>query len=145
MKRALAAATLLTLIAAHPASASSDSVEAVAAEAGVDPVDLAGASATTRMEPRTYMETVGELSKPVTPLGVWDRLAGCESRGNWATNTGNGFYGGLQFDMQTWRAYGGVGLPSQASRAIQIAVAEQVRGARGYQPWPVCSRVVGLR
>lgn len=67
MKRALAAATLLTLIAAHPASASSDSVESVAAEAGVDPQQLAEASAVTGLEPRTYLEGVGEIARPVPP------------------------------------------------------------------------------
>ena len=54
---------------------------------------------------------------------VWDRLAQCESGGNWAINTGNGYYGGLQFSLGTWQAYGGTGLPSQHSRETQIAIA----------------------
>jgi uncharacterized protein YabE (DUF348 family) len=70
---------------------------------------------------------------------VWDAIAACESGGNWATNTGNGYYGGLQFDLGTWHAYGGSGRPDQNSRATQIAVAERVRAARGgYGAWPVC-------
>ena len=56
---------------------------------------------------------------------VWDQLAQCESGGNWAINTGNGYYGGLQFTLGTWQAYGGTGLPSQDSRETQIAIAEQ--------------------
>jgi len=70
---------------------------------------------------------------------VWDRIAQCESGGNWAANTGNGYYGGLQFSLSTWRAYGGSGLPSDASRDEQIRIAEKVRAASGgYGAWPVC-------
>src|SRR5438105_3687069 len=60
------------------------------------------------------------------PASTWDKLAKCESGGNWKTNTGNGFYGGLQFTHSTWRAHGGTGMAHQASRAQQIAVAERV-------------------
>ncbi len=70
---------------------------------------------------------------------IWDRIAQCESGGNWSINTGNGYYGGLQFDLQTWHAYGGSGRPDQNSREAQIAVAERVAAARGgYGAWPVC-------
>jgi uncharacterized protein YabE (DUF348 family) len=70
---------------------------------------------------------------------IWDRIAACESGGNWATNTGNGYYGGLQFNLGTWHAYGGTGRPDQQSREAQIAVAERVAAASGgYGAWPVC-------
>jgi len=70
---------------------------------------------------------------------VWDAIAQCESGGNWAANTGNGYYGGLQFSLSTWQAYGGTGLPSENSRETQIAIAEKVRAASGgYGAWPVC-------
>ena len=70
---------------------------------------------------------------------IWDRIAACESGGNWATNTGNGYYGGLQFSLSTWQAYGGSGRPDQNSREAQIAVAERVAAAEGgYGAWPVC-------
>ena len=70
---------------------------------------------------------------------VWDSIAACESGGNWATNTGNGYYGGLQFSLSTWQAYGGSGRPDQQSREAQIAVAERVAAAEGgYGAWPVC-------
>ncbi|MEP6815684.1 MAG: ubiquitin-like domain-containing protein [Marmoricola sp.] len=70
---------------------------------------------------------------------AWDRIAQCESGGNWAANTGNGYYGGLQFNVGTWQAYGGSGRPDQNSREAQIAVAERVRAAEGgYGAWPVC-------
>ena len=54
---------------------------------------------------------------------MWDALAQCESGGNWAINTGNGYYGGLQFNLGTWQAYGGTGYPHQTSRETQIAIA----------------------
>ncbi|HEY0814550.1 MAG TPA: transglycosylase family protein [Pseudonocardia sp.] len=80
---------------------------------------------------------------------VWDRIAQCEATGNWGISTGNGYYGGLQFDAGTWRAYGGTAyaaLPSGASREGQIAIAEKVRDDRGggYGAWPACSRKLGL-
>ena len=76
---------------------------------------------------------------------VWDSLAQCESGGNWAINTGNGYYGGLQFNLGTWQAYGGTGLPSQASRETQIAIATKLRDASGgYGAWPGCAAKLGL-
>jgi uncharacterized protein YabE (DUF348 family) len=76
---------------------------------------------------------------------VWDALAQCESGGNWAINTGNGYYGGLQFNLGTWRAYGGTGYPHQASRETQIAVASRLRDATGgYGSWPGCAAKLGL-
>jgi nucleoid-associated protein YgaU len=68
----------------------------------------------------------------------WDRVAQCESGGNWSINTGNGYYGGLQFLPSTWRAYGGTGSPQNASRAEQIRVAENVLDGQGIGAWPVC-------
>ena len=76
---------------------------------------------------------------------VWDRLAQCESGGNWAINTGNGYYGGLQFNLSTWRSYGGSGYPHQNSRETQIAIATKVRDASGgYGAWPGCASSLGL-
>jgi hypothetical protein len=74
----------------------------------------------------------------------WDALAQCEASGNWGANTGNGYYGGLQFTQQTWNAYGGQGSPSNASREQQIAVAERVAAGQGLNnAWPACSRKLG--
>lgn len=70
----------------------------------------------------------------------WDAVAQCESGGNWATNTGNGFYGGLQFTPSTWRANGGLGMPQNASRDEQIRVAENVKKSQGMGAWPVCGK-----
>ena len=76
---------------------------------------------------------------------VWDSLAQCESGGNWAINTGNGYYGGLQFNLSTWQAMGGSGYPHENSREEQIAVAERLLAANGgYGAWPACSASLGL-
>ena len=70
----------------------------------------------------------------------WDAVAACESGGNWAINTGNGYYGGLQFTMSTWRANGGTGSPHTASKDEQIRVANNVLRSQGIGAWPVCGR-----
>ncbi|WP_373692338.1 transglycosylase family protein [[Mycobacterium] kokjensenii] len=87
---------------------------------------------------------VGALLAPAgvaradTMLMGWDAVAQCESGGNWAADTGNGFYGGLQFKPSTWRAFGGVGSPAKASREEQIAVANRVLDEQGPYAWPKC-------
>ena len=111
-----------------------------------------GAGAMTAAVPRVVRVGTNDdvPSAPAVDDGsVWDRIAQCEATGNWAISTGNGYYGGLQFDAGTWRAFGGgtyAALPSQASREEQIAVAEKVRDSRGggYGAWPACSRKLGL-
>jgi uncharacterized protein YabE (DUF348 family) len=88
--------------------------------------------------------TVGTKVAPVPAATTglnWDALARCEAGGNWAINTGNGYYGGLQYNKGTWLAYGGgayAPLPSQATREQQIAIGEKTYAARGTSPWPVC-------
>ena len=94
--------------------------------------------------------TSTRVSKPqqqftaVSSGSVWDQLAVCESGGNWAINTGNGYYGGLQFSLSSWQAVGGSGLPSEASREEQIARGEQLRARQGWGAWPACSTKLGL-
>ena len=81
------------------------------------------------------------------PDSDWDRLAQCEAGGNWHINTGNGFYGGLQFNQQTWQANGGgefAATADQASREQQIVVAERVLASQGWGAWPACSASLGL-
>jgi resuscitation-promoting factor RpfA len=77
----------------------------------------------------------------------WDAVAQCEASGNWAANTGNGFYGGLQFTNQTWNGFGGGRYASRAdlaSKGAQIAIAQKVLNAQGPGAWPVCSVRAGL-
>jgi nucleoid-associated protein YgaU len=81
-------------------------------------------------------------SAEAAPASAWDQLAECESGGNWSINTGNGFYGGLQFTASTWRAFGGAAYASRAdlaSRSEQIAVAQRVLAVQGWKAWPACS------
>jgi hypothetical protein len=94
----------------------------------------------------TPLITAGQAQ--AAPDNVWDQVAKCESGGNWAINTGNGFQGGLQFTQSTWRGFGGSRFaPSanKASRQEQIAVAEKVLAGQGWGAWPVCSRKAGAR
>jgi resuscitation-promoting factor RpfA len=88
--------------------------------------------------------TAANAATPTASTSTWDALAQCESGGNWATNTGNGFSGGLQFTPQTWAAYGGTGSPESASRAQQIAVAEKIQAGQGWGAWPACAAKLGL-
>jgi hypothetical protein len=137
-----------------------DDVASAAEQAGVDPIDLQGALVTVGEDsPLKYLFDTGQLTPPqptpstpstpytpYTPYGVWDRLAQCESGGNWATNS---YYdGGLQFLPSTWNAYKPAGYPAfayQATREQQILVATRLQAARGWGQWPACSRRLGLR
>jgi hypothetical protein len=79
---------------------------------------------------------------------VWDRLAQCESGGRWHINTGNGYYGGVQFAERTWLGYHGgrfAEWPHQATKEQQIIVAQQVLNGQGWRAWPTCSKRIGMR
>lgn len=88
-------------------------------------------------------------SAPAAPSGsVWDRLAQCESGGNWSINTGNGYYGGVQFSAPTWNAMGGqkyAPTADKATRAQQIDIASKLQAQSGWGQWPACSASLGLR
>lgn len=87
------------------------------------------------------------VATPVAYTGggsVWTSLANCESSGNWAIDTGNGFYGGLQFTLSSWEAVGGSGYPNNASPSEQIARAEILQSRQGWGAWPACSAKLGL-
>jgi hypothetical protein len=96
-------------------------------------------------EPRTQIVRVGTKHRPVVVnSGLnWDAVAACESNGNWHINTGNGYYGGLQFDYSTWLSNGGGAYAPRAdlaTREEQITVATRLYNARGTSPWPVCGQ-----
>jgi LysM repeat protein len=113
--------------------ASSDTTKVAAAETE--------AAASSRTSSSASTTTVASGS-------VWDRVAACESGGNWSINTGNGYYGGLQFTQSTWNANGGQSYASRAdlaSRSQQIAVAKNVLASQGWGAWPVCSVKAGAR
>jgi len=87
------------------------------------------------------------VTAPAHAGTVWDRVAACESGGRWTINTGNGYYGGLQFSATTWRAFGGARhapTANRASKTAQIAIAQRVLAVQGPGAWPVCGRRAGL-
>ncbi|QKW19888.1 transglycosylase family protein [Kitasatospora sp. NA04385] len=89
----------------------------------------------------------GAPSANAASVTTWDKVAQCESGGNWAINTGNGYYGGLQFSNQTWAAYGGTAYAAQANLATkeqQIRIAEKVLAGQGQNAWPVCGPAANL-
>ena len=88
--------------------------------------------------------TVANAAPAVGDGSVWDRIAACESGGNWGINTGNGFYGGLQFTLSSWQAVGGTGYPNQASREEQISRGAMLQARQGWNAWPLCSHRAGV-
>ncbi|MBV2356582.1 LysM peptidoglycan-binding domain-containing protein [Streptomyces sp. J2-1] len=123
------------------ADTSRDTVRRDSARKGRTAAVLAGAAL---LAPLGLLAATGDAA--AADNGVWDRIAQCESGGNWHINTGNGYYGGLQFSAGTWRAYGGTAYAptaDRASRSAQIAVATKVQGAQGWGAWPVCSGRAG--
>ena len=126
----MARAALAAIPAASPAPAPVTSVSAPQADPAT-PVQAAPAQAAP-----------AQAAAPSSSGGAnWSAIAACESGGNWGANTGNGFYGGLQFTEQTWLAYGGgryASSANQASEPQQIAVAQQVLAGQGIGAWPVC-------
>jgi hypothetical protein len=91
----------------------------------------------------TTKRRVKRRPEPVT--AVWDRLARCESGGNWSLDTGNGYHGGLQFSLASWRAVGGSGYPHEASRKEQIRRGKKLQARQGWGAWPSCTGRLGLR
>lgn len=108
-------------------------------------IDLDATAPAPAPVPRAHRQAPARQAAPATGGGVWDKLAECESGGDWSIATGNGYYGGLQFAPGSWRAAGGSGNPAAASREEQIRVAENLLGMQGWGAWPACSRKLGLR
>ncbi|MFD6887190.1 peptidoglycan DD-metalloendopeptidase family protein [Streptomyces sp. NPDC059957] len=93
---------------------------------------------------------VGLVAQPASAasVGTWDKVAQCESTNDWSINTGNGYYGGLQFSSSTWAEFGGrqyAPQANQATKAQQIAVAEKVLAVQGPGAWPSCGKLAGLQ
>jgi len=86
----------------------------------------------------------GQASARVIVDGIWLQLAACESSGNWAIDSGNGYYGGLQFTLDSWRMVGGAGYPHEAHPMEQIARADYLQRIQGWEAWPLCAEKLGL-
>lgn len=93
---------------------------------------------------RTSYSPPASSAPAVAGGSVWDNLAACESGGNWSINTGNGYYGGLQFSLSSWQAVGGTGYPNQASREEQILRGQMLQSRGGWGNWPACTAKLGL-
>jgi hypothetical protein len=141
--------TTSTTVAATPttvapttseAPATSDTVEVQAVQAPVvtAPPTTAPPAPTP---PPTPPPAYADPSDPAT----WERMAQCESGGSWSMNSGNGYYGGLQFSLSTWRNVGGSGYPHQASKAEQISRGQILQARAGWGQWPHCARQLGYR
>jgi hypothetical protein len=108
------------------------------------PVVAAGTLTTTLVVLDGALLSGPALADAAPTPATFDRLAQCESGGQWNINTGNGYYGGLQFSLPTWRSLGYSGLPSAASRETQIAAGQQLQARSGWGQWPACARSLGL-
>jgi hypothetical protein len=96
-----------------------------------------------KRQARQLREYLLSQSEDVHRFGLvmhWARVANCESSGNWDIATGNGYYGGLQFSIRTWQAYGGQGMPQDQPAWYQADIAERVRTRSGLHHWPVCGK-----
>jgi Transglycosylase-like domain len=130
--------------------------------ADIETVAEAVAPPTTAAPPTTVPPTTTTAPPPPPPAAVapvatgsgyndpnnpaaWDRLAQCESGGNWAADTGNGYYGGIQFSLASWHGVGGTGYPHQASRETQIAMGQRLWHQGGWSHWPACTSKLGYR
>jgi len=141
---------VLTLLPPSGTAANSATSTARSAPAATSTIATTAPKATTNPSSKTP-EAGGDntVAAPgLADISVWDALAQCESSGNWAINTGNGLYGGLQLDRGAWLSNGGAAyapLPSDATRQQQILIAEKVRADRGFSPWSSCARKLSLR
>ncbi len=120
-----------------PTTTAALAVQTVAAPAPTAPPTTAPPTTAppTTAAPAPY----GDPNDPAT----WDRMARCESGGNWSLNSGNGYYGGLQFSVATWQSVGGIGYPHQASKAEQIKRGKILQARAGWGQWPYCARQLG--
>lgn len=132
-------AVVLATIETTPTTAPAPTTSTTAAPVRTEPVRVVAtppATAAPAPPPKP-----GDPNDPAT----WDRMAQCEAGGNWSANTGNGYYGGLQFSLPTWESYGGTGYPHEATKAAQIEVAKRLHAARGWDAWPSCAQELGFR
>jgi hypothetical protein len=111
------------------------------------PTTVAPATTTTAPPPAATPAAAPAATAYADPNdpATWDRLARCEASGNWYINTGNGYYGGLQFSGSTWRSVGGTGLPHEHSRETQIEMGKRLLARTGWKSWPSCTRQLGYR
>jgi Transglycosylase-like domain len=109
----------------------------------IDPAAARSLTAWLNASVRNYLRALERAERRRELVSRWSGVAACESGGNWSINTGNGYYGGLQFSLSTWRAYGGRGYPHQQSAWYQSTIADRVRVSSGLGHWPRCGSRYG--
>jgi hypothetical protein len=148
-----------TTAAPAPTSAPSSTTSSTAAPTSTTAPSAAPpptAAPTTTAPPRTTTTTTAPPSSAgdggegyayddPRSTQVWYDLAGCESGGNWSTDSGNGYYGGLQFALASWESVGGTGYPHEHPAATQIDFGRKLQARQGWEAWPHCSEKLGLR
>jgi LysM repeat protein len=122
------------------ATSSTSASSSTSSSSGSGSSSDSGSSSEGSSDSDAATQTSGSVS-----LSTWEALAECESNGNWSINTGNGYYGGLQFALSSWQAVGGSGYPHEASKEEQIRRAEKLLELQGWGAWPACSSALGLR
>jgi hypothetical protein len=109
---------------------------------------LGGSDGTPAADPGTTTTTIDAAAfvaaLPPERVQTWNSIAECESSGDWSDDTGNGFYGGLQFTLESWETVGGSGNPAQASKDEQIMRAQMLEQLQGWVAWPDCAAQLGL-
>jgi resuscitation-promoting factor RpfB len=138
---AAAAEAAAAQAAAEQAAAEQAAAEAAAAEQAA--AEAAAAEQAAAQAP-TSADSGGGVGDPYS-YATWDTLAQCESTGDWHINTGNGYYGGVQFSLSSWRAVGGSGYPHEHSRETQITMAIRLWEIQGWGAWPACTAELGWR
>jgi len=139
-----------TTAAAEPSEGAADTADApettAAPESSTATAPATSSPPTTR-PPAPPTTSAPQPSSPGDPSdpATWDRLAECESFGQWDMNTGNGYYGGLQFSLVSWQEVGGAGYPHEASREEQIRRGQALQARYGWDAWPHCSAELGYR
>jgi hypothetical protein len=135
---------VVTTTTVAPATTVTEAPVALAAPTTEAPTTTTTAKPTTTTTAKPTTTTVAKvvLGDPDV-AATWDRLAECESGGNWAANTGNGYYGGLQFSQASWENVGGAGLPHESSRSVQIEMGKKLQARQGWAAWPTCARQLG--
>jgi hypothetical protein len=119
-------------------------IAALAAQKALEEQQLAAANAAREAAAQRQAAAAAAANAAPASGGVWAALRNCESGGNYADNTGNGYYGAYQFSLATWQGLGYSGYPNQASPATQDAAAVQLQARSGWGQWPTCSRMLGL-
>lgn len=111
----------------------------------VAPVLAAGGLTTALVVADGALLAASASAAAAPTVATFDRLAQCESNGNWGISSGNGYHGGLQFSLATWRSLGYGGNPAEHSYDVQLAAAKRLQARSGWGQWPHCSRRLGLR